>query len=316
MSITIGLDGTETSEFSAIAEILQIKEQLIGDYTVQAVDGRQLQKALGSNRDFSSWIKSKILDCDLTQSIDYTSSLLPISGEQSRGVKYLTEYTLTLDAAKMIAMSCRGETGKLVRRYFLQMEKVAQSSIRSDALTHKSDAQSVIDEYVYRVNACGQLLKILGYSEGFLRKEALEIGVATEAETGVKVIPLTLLNDPQAKNPELLDPALGTHAAMVAIGSQGLNAGLIAKRFDLLTSKDVNDLLVRLGYQVYHYSGTYTPTDKASRICNTEVRQSGRFKGRAVVKSWNIDTNRAFRDDLDEHLQALSDLRVKAKASK
>jgi len=300
------IEKTESSEFSAIAEILQIKEQLIGDYTVQAVDARSLKRALDSKEKFSRWIISKIDACNLSEGIDYVR----------RDINVTQDYTLTLDAAKMIAMSCRGDAGKLVRRYFLQMEKVAQSSIRSDALNHKSDAQSVIDEYVYRVNACGQLLKILGYSEGFLRKEALEIGVATEAETGVKVIPLTLLNDPQAKNPELLDPALGTHAAMVAIGSQGLNAGLIAKRFDLLTSKDVNDLLVRLGFQEYHYSGTYTPTDKASRICNTEVRLSGPFKGRAVVKSWNIDANRAFRDDLEEHLQELSALRVKARASR
>lgn len=307
------IEKTESSEFSAIAEILQIKQHLIGDFTVQAVDGRQLQIALGSGRDFSSWIKSKILDCDLDKGRDF---VFTINGENPSNGRPPIDYTLTLDAAKMIAMSCRGDAGKLVRRYFLQMEKVAQSSIRTDAFNHKSDAQSVIDEYVYRVNACGQLLKILGYSEGFLRKEALEIGVATEAETGVKVIPQTLLNDPQAKNPELLDPALGTHAAMVAIGTQGLNAGLIAKRFDLLTSKDVNDLLVRLGFQEYHYSGTYTPTDKASRICNTEVRLSGPFKGRAVVKSWNIDVNRAFRENLEEHLQELSALRMKAKGTK
>lgn len=87
----------------------------------QVVNARDLWKALESKQDFSTWIKRRLQDVDAEENLDYI--LLHKKMEQVSGAKHLTEYILTMDIAKEMAMLERNEKGKMIRRYFIEAEK-------------------------------------------------------------------------------------------------------------------------------------------------------------------------------------------------
>lgn len=81
------------------------------------VSARELHTALEVQTDFSDWCK-RMFEYGFTENQDY--SLLKI-GERSAHNK--TDYLLTLDTAKEIAMLQRTPIGKQVRNYFIEKEK-------------------------------------------------------------------------------------------------------------------------------------------------------------------------------------------------
>lgn len=92
------------------------------DRQEQLVDARELHEKLESKRDFSNWITDRIEKYDFVENIDFTTILLKSTGGRPR-----TEYALTLDTAKEIAMVENNEQGRKIRRYFIEVEKKARS---------------------------------------------------------------------------------------------------------------------------------------------------------------------------------------------
>lgn len=91
------------------------------DRQEQLVDARELHEKLESKRDFSNWITDRIQKYDFIENIDFTTILLKSTGGRPR-----TEYALTLDTAKEIAMVENNEQGRKIRRYFIEVEKKAR----------------------------------------------------------------------------------------------------------------------------------------------------------------------------------------------
>ena len=87
----------------------------------QIVDARELHEKLESKRDFSNWITDRLTKYDFVENIDFTTILLKSTGGRPR-----TEYALTLDTAKEIAMVENNEQGRKIRRYFIEVEKKAR----------------------------------------------------------------------------------------------------------------------------------------------------------------------------------------------
>ncbi|MDT8332980.1 antA/AntB antirepressor family protein [Roseomonas gilardii] len=103
--------------------LVPVMEQVIGGVRVQAADARELYEALGVRKDFTTWIKQQIARLRLKSDHDY---LLTQKGEQvPSGVKWVAVYTLTLDAAKHIAMMANTDRGYEVREYFIECERRA-----------------------------------------------------------------------------------------------------------------------------------------------------------------------------------------------
>ncbi len=85
------------------ARLSKSNTRFIGNEEVQTVNARELWKTLEIRRDFSNWIKSQINSLGLEENFDL------ITTRQKRriangGYKEVTEYILTLDTAKHIAM--------------------------------------------------------------------------------------------------------------------------------------------------------------------------------------------------------------------
>jgi len=118
--------------------LIPVFEGEIGGVETLMVDARSLHEHLNVKRDFTTWIKKRISDFGFQGGIDY---LLTQTGEQlPSGTKYFSEYTLTLDMAKELAMVERNEMGRAARRYFIQCETaLKQKQLETHKQTHATD---------------------------------------------------------------------------------------------------------------------------------------------------------------------------------
>ena len=103
-------------------EIINITKTTINNEEVNAVNARDLWKFLGSKRQFGNWIKDRLEG--FIEGQDYVSNKnvknLPAGGRPE------TEYIISLDVAKHIAMLERNEQGRKIRQYFIEVEKNAR----------------------------------------------------------------------------------------------------------------------------------------------------------------------------------------------
>lgn len=93
----------------------------------KVINARELHEFLGSGRQFANWIQERIDKYGFTQGEDYTSFNEIVKRENGGGT-IRTEYLLTLDTAKEIAMVENNEKGRQVRRYFIECEKRLQAA--------------------------------------------------------------------------------------------------------------------------------------------------------------------------------------------
>lgn len=103
---------------------LILKEQgLINIYETdegeKLVIARELHFGLGSRRDFSTWIKKRVNDCDLIENQDFIRFTQKVEANNASKI----EYYLKLDAAKEVAVMERNDKGKQYRRYLIEVEK-------------------------------------------------------------------------------------------------------------------------------------------------------------------------------------------------
>lgn len=84
----------------------------------QIVDARELHEFLESKQEFTNWIKGRAEKYGFIENEDFTIIL-----SKSTGGRPSTEYILTIDTAKEIAMVENNEQGRLVRKYFIDVEK-------------------------------------------------------------------------------------------------------------------------------------------------------------------------------------------------
>ena len=88
----------------------------------QMIDARRLHEWLGHKRMFAHWIKDRIEDYGFQEGSDF----LPIVAKTKGRPR--TDYYLTVNMAKELAMVERSQIGQLTRRYFIQMEQAATPS--------------------------------------------------------------------------------------------------------------------------------------------------------------------------------------------
>ena len=167
--------------------------------------------------------------------------------------------------------------------------------------------KAALDLFGYKVERAVHVADLLGYSQGYKRKEALEIGIEMEQETGIKVCPNFLLNDKDAISPDSsLDPKLGTHAALVATGTLSYTPSYIASLFPSksITGTRVNEFLCKAGLQTKKGPGRYTPTAKGKMLCQESTRTSGPHKGETFIVQWLWQDNMTLRDTVEQAVTA------------
>jgi len=107
----------------------------------QVISARELHEFLESKKQFANWIKHRIQKYGLIEGQDY------ITFNQMVNRSKTTEYALTLDSAKELAMVEGNDKGKQARQYFIECErKVNQSISLSPAEALLQSVQMIVEQ--------------------------------------------------------------------------------------------------------------------------------------------------------------------------
>ncbi len=87
------------------------------------VNAREMHGYLEVGKDFSTWIKDRIEKYGFEEGTDFIVCSPNLGSKTGSGGHNAKEYHLTLDAAKEIAMVENNEKGRMVRKYFIEVEK-------------------------------------------------------------------------------------------------------------------------------------------------------------------------------------------------
>ncbi|MGE6776302.1 antA/AntB antirepressor family protein [Vreelandella titanicae] len=99
-------------------------------------NARDLHEFLEVGRRFTTWIQGRIDEYGFVEGEDFTvitDLRLPDPGVSKARVQEATEYHLTLDMAKELAMIENNAMGRRVRRYFIQRERQAIELLQQQA---------------------------------------------------------------------------------------------------------------------------------------------------------------------------------------
>lgn len=102
------------ARYEHLAQIVPINQ----DEGQMMVNARDLYKYLEVNTRFPMWIQRRLEELDALEGDDF----IPILGKRVAG-RPTSEYMVTLDLAKEMAMLERNDKGREVRRYFIAVEK-------------------------------------------------------------------------------------------------------------------------------------------------------------------------------------------------
>lgn len=122
--------------------IIPVFTAVVANEPAQLCNARELHAVLQVGRDFSNWIKDRIETYGFVEGEDFViaqtlSSPNPASAK-SRAQKR-TDYHLTLDMAKELAIVENNEVGRQIRRYFIQLEKKAiAAGLRVDSIISRA----------------------------------------------------------------------------------------------------------------------------------------------------------------------------------
>ncbi|EDN6320747.1 antA/AntB antirepressor family protein [Salmonella enterica] len=141
------------------AAIVPVNSGLIGGRQTNIVSARDLHKALGVGKDFSTWITDRITDYGFAIGSDYivNKAISPKLGKSPTGAACSPvtvgrpgkDYLLSISTAKEIAMLERNEQGRAIRRYFIQCEEKLQRSVPEIAARYRQHLKA-------RINAAGR----------------------------------------------------------------------------------------------------------------------------------------------------------------
>ena len=154
-------------------ELVTIKKTVIGSDEVNAVDARELHEFMEIGTRFDVWIERRIKEYEFIINSDFCSFVI-----ESSGGRPSTEYHISIDMAKELAMVERNEKGKQARQYFIQCEKELLNQ-------RKQEPQSELEEIVkVKLITTEYLRKMLNYSEPSVLKIVYDIhkehGISTQ----------------------------------------------------------------------------------------------------------------------------------------
>jgi anti-repressor protein len=104
--------------------LIAIADLKVGSASVPTVNARDLHAFLCVGTEFSHWMKRRVEEFGFVQDTDFVTSFLSIDdGGDGR-----TQYHLTLDMGKELAMVERNKQGKVARQYFIDCERRANAA--------------------------------------------------------------------------------------------------------------------------------------------------------------------------------------------
>ena len=98
--------------------LIQITKNTINGVEINSINARELHSSLEVKKAFTTWINTALENAGAIENEDFTKLKYSLEGS---GYQY--DYILTLDMAKHIAMMSKVPKSKVIRDYFIQIEK-------------------------------------------------------------------------------------------------------------------------------------------------------------------------------------------------
>ena len=116
----------------------------INNEEVTLINGEDLHAALGIKTRYSDWVLRRIDEYKFVLNQDFAKVRKTEQVKNAFGFRSVekTEYHLTLDMAKELAMVERSEIGRQVRRYFIQIENEVRDAIPAWELSQMEQTQA------------------------------------------------------------------------------------------------------------------------------------------------------------------------------
>ena len=210
------------------------------------LDGRLLHSELGVSKAFSTWIKTNLENVDAEENENYTVSfkgnaqftqeeIENMSSQKRSSYGITEEYKLTLDIAKEICMVTGlsshntgdklRENSKLIRKYFILMEKAIKKGIKWEEVRHpeKKSYKKMCEaleknymethdgkkapNYIYSNNADMLNLALFGYKSKKM-KSVLDVEYNNNLRDNLQIESNKALDELQTMNDNLIISSL------------------------------------------------------------------------------------------------------------
>ncbi|AOP42903.1 antA/AntB antirepressor family protein [Edwardsiella piscicida] len=102
-------------------QLIPIFNGTISNEPTLLCNARDLHEFLGVGKRFASWVTERITEYEFVENQDYI--IISQNREIIKRGRPTTDYHLTLDTAKELAMVERNERGRQIRRYFIECER-------------------------------------------------------------------------------------------------------------------------------------------------------------------------------------------------
>lgn len=181
--------------------LISIDRRVIGSDMVETVNARDLHAFLEVGRDFSSWLRDRIVQYEFAENVDFV--VFTKTGGNLSGGRPAKEYALSLDMAKELSMVERNDKGKQARAYFIECERRAHQPRvdPSRILNDPSALRGLLANYTEKVIALQQENAALAPKAEALDRIATAQGslCITDAAKALQIPPRTLFDYLQRK---------------------------------------------------------------------------------------------------------------------
>ncbi|EJF5835559.1 antA/AntB antirepressor family protein [Salmonella enterica] len=109
-------------------QLIPVFNGTINNESVLLCDARKLHDFLEIGKRFASWITERLTEYKFVENQDYV--IISQNREKIGRGRPATDYHLTLDTAKELAMVERNEKGRQIRRYFIECEKQLRQQVQ------------------------------------------------------------------------------------------------------------------------------------------------------------------------------------------
>ena len=293
-------NNTLPEEFQEIATILQLDAQLLGDYSVKAVNGRQLQEGLGSTSNHTKWGGDQVRRCNLRQGKDF-EVISQLGKNPDLGGRPELTYIFTVDAAKKVAGKSNSVKSDMVWEYLLHMEKVAQEAYRGELPRqipmYAGSEERAAYQMDYLSRAMQSAMAAGGWSEGYRQKQVFQIAEEVDRRHGTAL--KSMLPQPSVALPgsiEEIDPTKGFHAMYKQIGGEVLSKD---KLLESISASGISwdQLMLHAGYveevkasfRKARRSGLKRSSTCPSEWATQQEMTSGYCAGQPKIIAWHVD---------------------------
>lgn len=251
---------------TTMALAIPITPVQMGGQMIQAVDARRLHQWLEVNTRFNDWIERRITEYGFIEGQDYYSNLSKTPS--GAGGRPSTEYFISLDMAKELAMVERTEKGKEARQYFIAIEKQYRNVALAMQQTGLSPAQRAAND----VEALYRIVDLFKINPSYATQK---VAVLASRSSGFDVTELLTQSEHMNNVPDdhvMLEPTeLGK-----ALG---------------YSAREMNIKLSELGLQVKAAGGQWIATPEGEQISERHAWASGNKSGYNL--KWKLSAVRA-----------------------